>query len=392
MPGELDLLKRVGKHIAEKPGFPLGQNLRKAVIEAAGDLDGVEHVDESEACPIEGTGSLIRISEAAPVSADGEIALKLIAPGQGSSGYYPAETLQRDGPKVARKGLHMYWDHPTRSEESERPERSLRDLAAVLTSDGQYDAQGPDGPGVYAKAKVFEQYRGPLSALAGDIGVSIRGMGSAVEREVEGKKRTVVETLTGLDSVDFVTKPGAGGRIVQLFEAARSGASAKPADSPPVIPDPEVTAEEVRMDEKALQEAQDRVKALETKLAEAQAKDAATAARLNRIEARGIVETAVAAAGLPEKVAARIVAESTENLPMTDAGEVDAAALRESVKARIAAAYEIAESFGARVVVTGAGGTAEPETAAALSKQLAESSAKRLGVSIDTANAAWGVI
>ena len=36
---------------------------------------------------------------------------------QGSSGYYPADVLRRDGPIAFPAGTHVYLDHPTSDEE-----------------------------------------------------------------------------------------------------------------------------------------------------------------------------------------------------------------------------------------------------------------------------------
>lgn len=386
-----DVLRRVNEHCEAKPGFPLGQSLRKAIAEAAGSLgEPAEESDESQVAEVElDLAPIVPISESA-VSKDGEISIKVIQPGQGSTGYYPAEMIQRDGPKVATKGLHMYWDHPTVTEAKERPERSLKDLAATLTTDAAYDANGPQGPGLYAKAKVTERFRGAVNDLAEHIGVSIRGSGRIVEREAEGKTRRVVEELTALESVDFVTKPGAGGRIVSLFEAARSG-SPVPAGSP--APQPTEEKQEVQaMDDKALQEAQERIKTLETQLAESNQGNAANVARLNRIEARTIAEAALSGAKLPSTVAESIREEVIQNPPLTESGDVDADKLGEAVKAKVEQAFATAEAFGARVKVAESGGEAKAsESAEEIRARLAESATRRLRVSQDAAKAAWGV-
>src|SRR5688500_13652912 len=92
----------------------------------------------------------------AVLTEDGTVPICLITPGWGSSGYYSAEVLrQAVDAGVFEEGVHMYWDHMTRSEEWDRPERSLRDLAGVLAQDGQWDENGFNGPGVYSVAKVF---------------------------------------------------------------------------------------------------------------------------------------------------------------------------------------------------------------------------------------------
>lgn len=165
-------------------------------------------------------GDFIPLEEKA-LQRDGSIRVKVIQPGWGSSGYYPAEVLERDGPKVFRSGLKMYWNHPTETEEAERPERDLRDLAGELVSDARWEANGSAGPGLYAQAKVFEGFKGTVEELAPHIGVSIRALGRARAGEAEGRQGAIIEQLVQAKSVDYVTEPGAGGRILQLFEAAR---------------------------------------------------------------------------------------------------------------------------------------------------------------------------
>lgn len=162
------------------------------------------------------------IAEAA-VRGDGTVPVKLISPGWGSSGYYSAEMLERDGPKVFAAGTKMYWDHPTSTEAAERPERSLRDLAGELVTSAHWDAAHADGPGLYADAKVFSPFRESLDQLAPHIGVSIRASGTAVQGEAEGRTGPVIDALLAAMSVDFVTEAGRGGRVLELFEAARPG-------------------------------------------------------------------------------------------------------------------------------------------------------------------------
>ncbi len=170
-------------------------------------------------------GEFVPLREKA-VRRDGTVGLKLIAPGWGASGYYPAETLRRDGPKTFKAGTKMYWNHPTMAQESERPEGDLRDLAAVLVSDARWEESGAAGPGLYADAKVFGDYAPAVEELAPHIGVSIRASGRAATGEAEGRQGPIINALTVGRSVDFVTEPGAGGRIVEMFEAARPGAGA----------------------------------------------------------------------------------------------------------------------------------------------------------------------
>jgi hypothetical protein len=155
------------------------------------------------------------------VNENGDAMIKIIAPGWGSSGYYPEAMLERDAPKVYVPALHMHIDHPTPTQEKGLPERSLKTLAGVITGEGKYLKDGVQGPGVYAPAKIFSQYRNFLNEMAPFIGVSHRAIGKAVPGTAEGKSGKIIETLQKVMSVDFVTLPGAGGGIVQMYESFR---------------------------------------------------------------------------------------------------------------------------------------------------------------------------
>lgn len=128
---------------------------------------------------------------------------------QGTSGYYSEAMLKRDGPRVFREGLPSYLDHPTVSERTERPERSVRDLAGRLVSSARYESDG-----LYATVEVYPHVAPMVEAMAGHIGVSIRAYGEAEESNRPGVRGPMITALTGADSVDFVTAAGAGGRIV----------------------------------------------------------------------------------------------------------------------------------------------------------------------------------
>ena len=114
----------------------------------------------------------------------------------------------------------MYFDHPTMSEGMERPERSLRDLAAVLESGAVWRDDPKHGAGLYAEARVFPTFREPIAAMAPHIGTSIRARGEGHEGLAEGKRGTIIDTITQGLSVDFVTKAGRGGQVLALAEAA----------------------------------------------------------------------------------------------------------------------------------------------------------------------------
>jgi hypothetical protein len=146
------------------------------------------------------------------IRADGTIPIKVIAPGWGSSGYYSPELLKRDGPTIFKSGCKAYWDHATAAEEAERPEGSLSKLAGEFVSDARWQ-DGPYGAGLYAEAKIFAPYREAVNELAPHIGVSIRASGRTRQGEAEGRKGAIVEQLVAARSCDFVTVPGAGGKV-----------------------------------------------------------------------------------------------------------------------------------------------------------------------------------
>lgn len=156
---------------------------------------------------------------AAPESAGKGIwrSLLIAADVQGSSGYYPAEVLERDGAKAFPAGTHVYFDHPTGTEEVERPERSVLELAGYLIEDAAFEESG-DGRGLFARVQFTERAKPIVQDLKDVIGLSIRATGQ-IEETPSG--RIVRQISEGL-SVDLVTRAGAGGRLVTMTESTTS--------------------------------------------------------------------------------------------------------------------------------------------------------------------------
>ena len=153
------------------------------------------------------------------VEAKADYEIKLIAPGKGSSAFYPAEVLKRDGPKVFSVGTHVYLNHATAAEEAQRPEGDVKNLAGVLTTTARYDESHAKGPGLYARMKVFADHAQMVEEKAAHVGMSIRASGVAESSRREGGL-PVLKELTAAESVDVVTRAGAGGMI--LTESARA--------------------------------------------------------------------------------------------------------------------------------------------------------------------------
>ena len=145
--------------------------------------------------------------------------IKLIAPGAGSTAYYPKEVLERDGPKVFKAGTHVYLNHPTAAEEASRPEGDVKNLAGVLSSNAVYHEAHAKGPGLYGRMKVFQDHAQTVEEKAPHVGMSIRASGVAESGKTR-EGRPVLKELTSAESVDVVTRAGAGGMI--LTESARA--------------------------------------------------------------------------------------------------------------------------------------------------------------------------
>ncbi|WP_271437718.1 hypothetical protein [Micrococcus luteus] len=158
-----------------------------------------------------------RVTEAVTATATpkgpGRVLLTIITPGQGSSGYYTPEVLERAATdKVFPRGTQGMVDHPTLTEGADRPEGSLHNLALVLTEDARWD-----GEALVAEARVRSTYRDLVDEFHDFIGVSIS---AAAEIGDNG----VIERLIPdpFNRVDLVTVPGRGGRVAAVLESARA--------------------------------------------------------------------------------------------------------------------------------------------------------------------------
>jgi hypothetical protein len=159
----------------------------------------------------------------------GRMLIRLIKAGWSLNGnYYPAEVLKRDGARAWPRGMQSFIDHATESEDYERPAGSVEKLAAILTEDARWDE---DTKSLVAWTRLFEPWRTPLIEMAKAeaeegvpvIGTSIRAYVTAEHGEAEGRKGNVVNTIEQGRSVDFVTKPAAGGALLTVLEAVQAG-------------------------------------------------------------------------------------------------------------------------------------------------------------------------
>lgn len=152
------------------------------------------------------------------IEAEGEptgslVAVTIITPGKGSSGEYPPETIKKlaESP-IWDSPVHMYMNHATGAERNSRPEGDIRELAGVIDGRPVVDDTGA----LVGRAKIFPEYRDFIRERAPYIGVSINASGIMAP----GKDR-VIKEITQVYSVDFVTKPGRGGKITAVLESSR---------------------------------------------------------------------------------------------------------------------------------------------------------------------------
>ncbi len=302
------------------------------------------------------------------VRPDGSATIKIIQPGWGSSGYYPPEVLERDGPKIFRSGTQMFWNHQTAEEEAARPEGDLNNLAAKLTTDAVWQPNHPKGPGLYAEAQVYDAYQGAVNNLGPDIGVSIRALGKAQAGQAEGRQGPIIQEIAAAKSVDFVTKPGAGGAVLQLFESlknrdilsARHSAAHMPLRAPEAGPTTQPKGV-LTMGEKELQEANTQLAA---RLARAEEK-------LQLREAADFVASQLAGVQLPAITRARLERELIVRAPFTE-GKLEEAAFKTAIETAVKAevAYLVEVTGSGRITGMGSGGAEpKPEEAEASMKE-----------------------
>ncbi len=143
------------------------------------------------------------------------------------------------------QGKQFYVDHPSKTEEEDRPERSMRDLAGYF-----YDCtvgtikdldSGEPLQACFATLKFAESEPGQLAmtqvATALEYqrrmgnskelyaGISINAGGMSEPGQIEGMDVNMVREIHDAFSADIVTKPARGGKFLSLMqEAARTAA------------------------------------------------------------------------------------------------------------------------------------------------------------------------
>lgn len=220
----------------------------------------------------------------------------IISPGQGSSGYYSPEVIAEAAP-LFEAGTHMYLDHATESERAERGVRSLDRLVGVLESAPTLNHKGA----LVADVKIMPAWREFVKEAYPYIGVSISASGEIEESE-QGR---VIKKLTAVESVDFVTRAGRGGKIDALLESAVTkedlSESTEQEDGP-------MTVTITEAEHKALTEAAETAATATSKVTEYEAKIAELAKELEAEKAKAAKAQESAAQATAEAVKAQATA------------------------------------------------------------------------------------
>lgn len=154
-------------------------------------------------------------------------------PGNNSdSNWYTKQALRHAVSSGLFEGLQGYLNHPTASEERERPERDVRFLAGHFREarytehNGRGEVRAKFVPGGMDRDRVISLIESALDAPEGRplIGISIDGYGHAPETQtINGRVYHMVRELAHLGSADIVTRAGAGGQFHRrLQEACRT--------------------------------------------------------------------------------------------------------------------------------------------------------------------------
>jgi len=322
------------------------------------------------------------------IDENGILKVLVINEGQGTSAYYKREQLARDG--GAFEGGLVFLDHPGRHEEADRPERSLRDLVGPIVGVPQFDENGPEGPGLYGECRVATHWRPFVEEL--EPAVSIRAGGTAVVEEIDGKRVRVAEKFLPGAGFDLVTKAGRGGKLVPLLEASQSmvdtfmesQAFLESDGSSVEMRFLEWAGTSAQEDSMELKEALARIAELETEVSTlteaATARETENAQLREAIalrEARTFVESKLAESKLHALSVTRLTESLVGQATLTEAGQLDQAALSEAVEAAVVAERGYVEGLGLGSVIHGMGAPAGDDDEAKVKAQLRERQVKR---------------
>lgn len=136
-----------------------------------------------------------------------------------NNNFYTLDALRNTGHLF--EGRPIFVNHPSKTEQRDRPERSVRDIAGVIRSTEMgYNREGKNAlrfTGYISKAET-ELRTKIAEGLVGDLSIMAFGTG---KRDPKSGV-FMVEAFTDAFSVDLVTFAAAGGEVETLFESVQT--------------------------------------------------------------------------------------------------------------------------------------------------------------------------
>lgn len=144
---------------------------------------------------------------------------RIIKPGQGSSGFYTEDGIRTTGPESFPAGTKINADHQGMSAFFEQPAGSVTTLIGAVATTPEWLSDDPEGPGLYAEVEFSQEWAPFVEQFAPILGLSIQAYGYGENETPEGSP--IIEGFIPhpLNTVDLVTVPGAGGKLVELAES-----------------------------------------------------------------------------------------------------------------------------------------------------------------------------
>jgi len=190
--------------------------------EPEAEADEAEPAEVSEAAFAESSiGHVLSLAESAMPPTERIVPLHLdvalIQPGWGNARdnhYYNADVLKRDASVF--KGTKMY------ESDHRAAEKSTRTWVSTVTDIVGFTDDGAPIARVSVHSRDFAERLLALNAdgLLDKMECSILASGKARKGKVNGRQGHIVESITAAESVDWITRAGAGGKALQIIESA----------------------------------------------------------------------------------------------------------------------------------------------------------------------------
>lgn len=169
-----------------------------------------------------------------PKGKDGVYRVRIIQSNvQGSSGFYSSDVLEAYGPSAFPAKTLSHTDHPTLEQREQRPEGSVLTLGGYTLGEPVVESDGLYVDMVF-KGKALEI----VENFGEVIGLSIRAQGDIEESERDGQTIREVKAIypSPLNSIDLVTIPGAGGKVIAALQESLKVSEAPSAEQGKVSP------------------------------------------------------------------------------------------------------------------------------------------------------------